>query len=619
MKVSKRATGIAILALVYVITSIFFVPLAAHFLRFVAADPMTAPTAWLSFARSAPFAGPGMLLADSELRRLWLYLQPVLLAAVAWLLWQPRMRRNRNRIGDGLGGPAHSEYSVAHGSSRWQNAKEINKNMTAWDTRKPAPAVGGIVLGYDERKKRAWLECDDLHTMIIGATRSGKTRRLILPTIWGLAQAGESMILTDPKAELYQRSRDYLKKQGYEVILIDFRDPARGSRWNPLHPVAEAIKAGDPSKASAAAWDISHMIVHQAPIGGDPVWANGEESVIASMILLTAVEAPGDHLKHMGTAYTILYSLGAADADGKLPLNDYITALPAAHLAKAAYGTALLAPYRQRGSFFTGASADLRLFADPAIVHLTSAQDHELDKPGREKAAVFLCIPDEKGTRHILASLYVDQTYQALVDLAVRYGGRLPRRVNFLLDEFGNMPRISDFDKKLTVAAGRGIRFVLVAQDIAQLKRHYRESAQTITGNCATWIYLSTADVETAKLISAKSGQYTIETNSYSSSVRSRDASSGINYSTTGRALLLPDEVLRWPEGMSLLLQARRFPARLPLPDLSRWPADKELITGEEEPRKAIPEPEVWTPNISIGGGVKTAADKTPARASMDF
>lgn len=313
-KLSKRKAGIIILAALFVITNLFLVPLLAQFPRFFAAEPMAAAGRWLEAVRAVPFGGPQMLLTDNELRRFWLYLQPVLLAGVVWLLWQPGLRRNRNRIQDGVGGPAHAEYSITHGSSR----------------------------------------------------------------------------------------------------------------WNPLHPVAEAIKAGDPSKASAAAWDIAHMIVHQSPITGDPIWANGEESVIAAMILLSAAEAPEERFKHLGTAYTILYTLGAADEDGKLPLNDYITSLSAGHLAKAAYGTALLAPYRQRGSFFTGASADLRLFADPAIVHLTSAQDHELDLPGKEKTAVFLCIPDEKGTRHILASLYVDQTYQALVELAVRHGGRLP-------------------------------------------------------------------------------------------------------------------------------------------------------------------------------------------------
>lgn len=143
---------------------------------------------------------------------------------------------------------------------------------------------------------------------------------------------------------------------------------------------------------------------------------------------------------------------------------------------------------------------------------------------------------------------------------------------------------------------------MLVTQDIAQLKRHYRESAQTITGNCHTWIYLLTADVETARLISAKTGQYTVETDSYSSQVRTDAATTGVNYSTTGRALLLPDEVMRWPQDMSLVLQARNFPMKLPLPDLSKWPADRELVPGAPEQDRDIELPEVWVPEVKQGG-----------------
>jgi len=600
----SRKTGIIILVLLFIAADLFILPLLAYFPKLFAANPMAAARNFMEVVQATPFAGPKELLGDNDLRKLWFYLQPLVVAGFLWIMWQPGVRRKKNRIGDGVGGPEQAEYSITHGSSRWQTKKEIDRNTTTWNVEQNPPK-GGIVLGYDERQGKAWLETNDLHTLIIGATRSGKTRRLIFPSIWELGKAGESMILTDPKGELYERSRDYLRSQGYSIILLDFRNPRRGNRWNPIQSVVDAVAQNDFSRASETAWDIAHMIVHQKPHSGDPVWANGEESTIAALILLSVIEAPGDNFKHMGTAYTILYSLGAADEDGKLPLNDYIIDLPTGHLAKAAYGTALLAPYRQRGSFFTGASADLRLWADPSIVHLTSKQDHDLSMPGKEKTAVFLCIPDEKSTRHILASLYIDQVYQLLVSLAVQHGGRLPVRVNFLLEEFGNMPAIGDFDKKLTVAGGRNIRFALVTQDIAQLKRHYNETAQTITGNCHTWIYLVTADVETAKLISAKTGQYTVEKDSYSSSVRDKDSSMGVNYSTTGRALLLLDEVMRWPQDMSLVLQARRFPAKLPLPDLSKWPADKELIAGDPEPERIIEMPEIWVPEVLKERGEK--------------
>ncbi len=595
----NRKIGIAILILLFLIADFFILPQVLQFPVFFFSNPFAAAGNWITHVKKGYFAGPRLLLDDSKLLSLWLYFQPLMVMVFFWFMWQPGVIKRKNRIGDGVGGPEQAEYSIVHGSSRWQSQKEVERNTTAWNVSKQ-PDKGGMILGFDERRGKAWLETQNLHTLVIGATRSGKTRRLIFPTIWHLGQAGESMILTDPKGELYERSRDYLKKKGYNVVLLDFRNPRRGNFWNPMSPVVQAIKDGDYSRASERAWDIAHMIVHQKTHTGDPLWPNGEESVIAAMIMLTALEAPDEKFKHLGTAYSILYSLGAADEDGSLPLNDYIAGLPVGHLAKAAYGTAMLAPYRTRASFFTGASADLRLWADPSIIHLTSTQDHELDTPGREKTAVFLCIPDEKSTRHVLASLYVDQIYQSLVDLAITNGGSVPVRVNFLLDEFGNMPSIADFDKKLTVSGGRGIRFCLVTQDIAQLKKHYRESAQTITGNCHTWIYLLTSDVETAKLISAKTGQYTVETDSYSSQIRNVDASTGVNYSTTGRSLLLADEVMRWPNDMSLVLQARNFPVKLRLPDLSKWPADTELVCGEPELENDIKMPELWLPTVDL-------------------
>lgn len=602
----KHKVAIFLLVAFFMFVDFLVIPLLLQFPVYFRERPTDAAVLWLGFVKSNPFSGPG-LLRDVFIRKVWFTSQPMILAAFLWVLWQPGIRKRKNKIQDGVGGPEAADYSITHGSSRWQAKKEIVKNVISWQTDKE-PLEGGIVLGYDHEKRKAWLDTHDRHTLIIGATRSGKTRRLIFPTIWGLAKAGESMILTDPKGELYERSRDYLKKQGYDVVLLDFRNPRRGNYWNPLHPVLSA--GDDHSKASERAWDIAHMIVHQKPHTGDPLWPNGTESVIAALLLLTVMEAPAERYRHVGTAYSILYELGAGQEDGTIPLNEYIMSLPVGHPAKAAFGTALLAPYRTRASFFTGASSDLRLWADPSITHLTAKQDHELDRPGREKSAVFLVIPDEKSTRHILASLYIDQTYQALVDLATRVGGRLPVRVNFLLDEFGNMPAIGDFDKKLTVAGGRGMRFTLVVQDIAQLKRHYKESAQTITGNCHTWIYLLTADIETARLISAKTGQYTVETESYSSSVRNVDTSTGNQIGTTGRALLLPDEVLRWPQDMSLVLQSRQFPLRLPLPDLTKWLADKELVKGLDEADRDINTPDLWVPHVQLDGGGTVAHAK---------
>lgn len=244
---------------------------------------------------------------------------------------------------------------------------------------------------------------------------------------------------------------------------------------------------------------------------GDPVWATGAESVIAALILYIAIESKKDSQKHMASVFQLLVEYGVVKkreiGDGMMeeyvPLLELIESLERGHLAKLAFATAGMAPEKMRGSFFASVAADLRLFADPSIAYMTSFQDHDLKQPGEKKTATFLIIPDEVKTRHFLATLYIDQTYFELVNLAnSRPEGRIAIRTSCLLDEFGNMPRISDFDTKITVSRSRGVRYNIVVQGLDQIKEKYGKLANTITGNCRVWLYLLTGDNETAEVIS---------------------------------------------------------------------------------------------------------------------
>ena len=144
------------------------------------------------------------------------------------------------------------------------------------------------------------------------------------------------------------------------------------------------------------------------------------------------------------------------------------------------------------------------------------------------------------------------------MDLANQHKGRLPIRVNYLLDEFGNIPAIADFTTKITTAGGRGIRFTLAVQGIDQLSEHYPHRENTIMGQCWTWIYILTSDIKTAELISLKCGNYTVATESYSSSAQvSGTRSEGVSQGLTSRPLIMKDEVLRWPVDFALVLRTR--------------------------------------------------------------
>ena len=487
----------------------------------------TAPSRWINYG---PWKSIENVLMMAQFRKVYIIMQLPVIASIIGVSWDVNKFKKKNRITDGVGGPEPAGNGQ-HGTSRWQNQQEMDRTANVWYPSDEDIQKGGIIFGMEKKsngKEKVWFDENDVHTLLIGATRSGKSRKIIIPSIWEIGKSGESMVIGDPKGELYIFTRDYLKSQGYNVITLNLREPSKGNQWNMLDLVNKAVDDKNISRATELAWDIAHTIANQSPTtSSDPLWRNGEESTIAALILLTALNSTSTLQRHMTTAYYLLAEYGQPLKDESIPLLDYLNKkLEITHPARSAFATASIAPNKIRASFFTTALSDLRLFSDPNISDMTAIQDHELEKIGIEKTAVFLIVPDEKGTRNVLATLYIDQVYAAMVDLANKKGGRIPRRVNFILDEFGNLPSIPEFDKKITVAGGRGMRFTLAIQDIAQLKKLYDKNAQTITGNCHNWIYLKTADIETAKLISEKTGKYTVETENSSSSVQSNMFSS---------------------------------------------------------------------------------------------
>lgn len=574
-KVDKIVRAKIIVVSIILLLDLLLIPWLIQFPHYIISNMVTAPTEWIKLGW---FNSIKIIFKDARYREVFLVLQLPVFALILSLAWNVDRLKKKNRINDGVGGPEPAGDGQ-FGTARWQNEKEMDALQKVWKTECELKK-GGIIFGMEKSSKgqeKIWLDDDDKHTLIIGATRSGKDRKILQPSIWELAKAGESMVLGDPKGEMYITSKDYLKEQGYNIIVLNFRDPLKGNQWNILNLVNQALDEGDEAKATEYAWDIANTIGKLVPYsGGEPIWKNGGESTIAALTLLAAKESQFKFQRHMTTAYYLLSEYGQGLEDGTIPLVEYIQSLPVRHPAKAAFATASIAPYKTRASFFTTVLSDLRLFSDPKVADMTSKQDHDFEKIGIDKTAVFLIIPDEKNTRNVLATLYVSQAYQALVNLSNNRGGRIPRRVNILLNEFGNLPALPDFPTMLTVGGGRGIRFTIAVQDIAQIKTLYKESAQTIQGNCANWIFLKTADVDTAELISKKMGKYTVETDNLSTTIQSKGHSSSHGMSITGRDLLQAAEIIRWNTDKSLFVPTGTFPARFPLPDLSFWQANSD-------------------------------------------
>lgn len=219
------------------------------------------------------------------------------------------------------------------------------------------------------------------------------------------------------------------------------------------------------------------------------------------------------------------------------------------------------------------------VFSDVGIANLTSRTDFELDDIGKKKTVVFLIIPDEKESRHDLASLFVEQCYQSLINTAQSLSsGKLPIRVNFILDEFSSVPSIN-MSSKITVSRSRNIRFVLIIQDFDLLKEKYKEQAGTIKSNCTNWIYLLTADNETAKGISTRLGKYTISSSRVSTSSRLEQLDYNISNdkSLMGRDLLMPDELMQFKFGEAIFMTTRYYPVRARITPIGNYPIEIKM------------------------------------------
>jgi type IV secretion system protein VirD4 len=477
------------------------------------------------------------------------------------------------------------------GQEKQERNTENTKNIC--ECSKAILPQGGVVLGCrkDSSKEKIFFIGDDVHTLCIGATRSGKTRTVVLQSIGNIALAGESIILSDPKGELYQYTYPFLERLGYEVIAMDFKNPLKSDRYNFLEPVIEAVDNNDIAKAIDATWDLTSQLVGEPK--GERIWTDGEASIIASAIMSVVYdnrEGKNRKYQNMTNVYYFISEMCKA-VGNSMPIVEYVKKLSPTHPAKALLAISEVAPSKTRGSFYTAALTTLRLFTNPLIYSMTNVSDYKPKETGNKKRAIFIILPDEKTTYYSLASLFVSQNYIELVKSADERGGRLKNRVNFLLDEFGNFAQIPDFSNKLTVGGGRGIRFNLFLQSFAQLDDKYgKEVAKIIKGNCENWVYLQADDLETLDEISKKLGNYTVATYSLSASHGKYSApSSSHSINLTHRALLAVDEIRLISRPYSLIT-SRNNPAIMYSPDLSKWQFNKIFGLGDKEHNRKVRE-----------------------------
>ncbi len=480
-----------------------------------------------------------------------------------------------------------------YGTQRWLTKEEFNKifykNKLYFklELKDIKFKKAGLVIGYKNNKKNEEIYCIDnnTHSLTVGMTRSGKTRTIVLQTIANLGLGEESIIISDPKGELYNYTSDFMRKIGYDVFVLDFKNQLKSNKYNFLQPIIDCVNQGDYIKAEEYSWDITVALVGTEQSNMDKIWKDGEMSIIAGTIMAVVYEnRDNPEYQNLTNVYTFIAEMCRTE-DGEMPLNEYINNLSSDNPATRIFNIARIAPDKTRSSFFTSALTTLRLFTSESIYSMTSESDFRLSDLGKNKIAIYIILPDERDTYYSLVSLFVNQQYVSLVAVADKRGGMLERRVNFVLDEFGNFTAINGFSNMLTVGGGRRIRFNIFLQGFAQLEQKYgKEGSSNILDNCETWIYLKASNDETSSKIMKKLGNYT--TSSYSKSTsfdKHQNGNNSESMNLISRPLLTEGEIERIERPYILVLNTGNYPIITKIPDLSKWRFNTLLGLGDEE------------------------------------
>ena len=391
------------------------------------------------------------------------------------------------------------------GYSRWAKDSEIKnaKGMERVPFVEKESKFGGVPLVYD--KDAAYVDNGESHTLVLGATGSGKTAGIINPTMKMLMKARESIIVSDPKGEIFEDNSGLLRELGYEIIVLNFRDPQKGNCWNPYHLPYKFQKEGNFDKANELLNDLATNIVVDGK-GNDPFWQDSASSYLTGLSLALFEDAKEEEINI--NSINLMMTVGEDKYGASNYLKEYFNAKdPASPACVNALGT-VNAPNETKGGIVSVLKQKVKTLAvTKNLSEMLSKNDFEMDTIGEKPTAVFMIIQDEKTTYHSLATIFVKQCYESLISVAHKHGGALPVRVNFLLDEFANMPKFKDITTMVTAARSRRIRFLFIIQNFAQIKEVYGDhDAETIRGNCGNLIYLLTGELSALEEISKLCG-----------------------------------------------------------------------------------------------------------------
>ena len=392
------------------------------------------------------------------------------------------------------------------GYSRWAKDKEIQEELESVPIKAKNASAAGVPLIIND--KEMWVDNGEYHSLVIGATGSGKTQGVIHPMVHSLAKAHESMIITDPKGEIYEANAEMLRKRGYQILILNFRDPQNGNAWNPMSMPYKLYKEGNHDKAIELLDDLALNILYdESNKNADPFWEKTSADYFSGVALGLFEDAKEDEINI--NSISLATTVGEEKFGGSTYIKEYFSMKDPASAAAINASSTIMAPSETKGSILSVFKQKVKLFASrDNLSEMLSHSDIDLESIGEKPTAVFIVIQDEKKTYHSLVTILLKQIYETLISTAQKHGGKLPVRTNFLLDEFANMPPLKDVTTMITAARSRRIRFTMIIQNFAQLDSVYgKEDAETIRGNCGNIIYLITTELKALEEISKMCGE----------------------------------------------------------------------------------------------------------------
>ena len=490
-------------------------------------------------------------------------------------------RTNQGRTRDG----------EEHGSAAWATPASVNAQFAQKDS---IPLTQHVRLGLDTHKHRR-----SLNVLVIGGSGAAKTRSFVLPNI---LTANTNYVITDPKSEVLLATGSYLKEQGYDVRVLNLVNLEQSDGYNPfryLRDEKDVLKL------------VNNLIQSTTPKGShesDPFWTKAETALLQAIILMLFQEAPEYEQNFSMVMRVLEYAEVREEDEGHVsPLDllfESIERRKPDSVAVRQYKVFKLAAGKTAKSILVSTAVRLAPFNLPQIQALTDHDDMDLYTLGEKKVALYAVIPDNDNTFNFLVSLLYAQAFQALYYSADQiHHGPLPRHVRFVLDEFAAMP-LPGFTRELATMRSRSISASVIIQNMAQIKELYKDSWETIPGNCDTILYLGGNESSTHKYVSEMLGKATIDTKTHGQT-KGKSGSYSTNFQMSGRELLTPDEVRKLDNRYALLFIRGASPVMDEKYDLMHHPAISHSSLGGAAPYiHHGTKPPVYTgcPLLRVGG-----------------